>query len=152
MRQNDLEPLERDLLNLIQEEFPLSERPFLEIGKKLGISEEEAFSRVKSLKKRGYIRRIGPVLERKKLKLTSFLCGVHVDEKSIEEVAKEINKHKGVTHNYEREGSPNIWFTITGENEEEIENFLQNIERRFNLKIYRFPEKRVFKIKTIFPV
>lgn len=152
MKNDDLDALDRNILNLIQEEFPLTERPFLEIGKRLGITEKEAFNRIKSLKERGYIRRIGPVLERRNLKLTSFLCGVDVDESSLEEVANEINKHKGVTHNYERTGNPNLWFTITGENKEEIENFLNYIEKKFNLKIHRFPEKKVFKIKTIFPV
>ncbi len=152
MKKDDLDPLDRQILNLIQEEFPLCERPFLEIGKKIGITEKEAFLRIKSLKEKGYIRRIGPVLERKKLKLTSFLCGASVDEAQIEKVANEINKHKGVTHNYERDGDPNLWFTITGETSEEIDRFLDEIEKKFNIKIHRFPEKKVFKIKTFFPL
>ncbi|MCX7857641.1 MAG: AsnC family transcriptional regulator [Deltaproteobacteria bacterium] len=152
MKKEDLDMLDRKILNLIQEEFPLTERPFMEIGRILGITEEEALTRINSLKKRGYIRRIGPVLERKNLKLISFLCGVSVEESSLEEVANEINKHRGVTHNYEREGDPNLWFTITGENKEEIESFLNQIEKRFGIKIHRFPERRVFKIKTIFSV
>ncbi|MCS7280876.1 MAG: AsnC family transcriptional regulator [Desulfobacterota bacterium] len=152
MGKEDLDQIDKDLLNLIQEEFPLEERPFLEIGKRLGLTEDEAYLRVKNLKEKGFIRRIGPVLERKNLKLKSFLCGAYVEDSRLEEVANEINKHRGVTHNYERDGNPNLWFTISGESLEEIERFLEDIEKRFNIKIYRFPEKRVFKIKTVFPL
>lgn len=149
---DDIDSIDRKILNLIQEEFPLTKRPYLKIGNKVGITEKEAFERIRSLKEKGYIRRIGPVLERKKLELTSFLCGVSVDEKILGEVARELNKHKGVTHNYERDGDPNLWFTITGESKEEIEAFLSEIEKKFNIKIHRFPEKRVFKIKAVFPI
>lgn len=58
----------------------------------------------------------------------------------------------GVTHNYEREGDLNLWFTIITDNAKEIDTFIEDLERRFLLKIYRFPKKRVFKIKTFFPV
>ena len=143
---------DKQILNLIQEEFPLTARPFAEIGRRVGISEADALERVMRAKQEGYIRRIGPVLEPKKLVFTSTLCGVHVEETILMNVVKEINKHKGVTHNYEREGELNVWFTITAGSAGEIDEFLTGLEKRFSLKIYRFPKKRVFKIKTYFPV
>jgi siroheme decarboxylase len=147
-----LDDMDRKILNLIQEEFPLTERPYAAIGASVGIDEEEALERVKRLKEKGYIRRIGPILERKKLGYVSALCGVHVDDADIPEVAREINRLTGVTHNYEREGELNLWFTIMAKTKDEIDRFLGDLEKRFALKIYRFPEKKVFKIKTFFPV
>ena len=147
-----MDEIDKKILNLIQEEFPLHKRPYKEIGKQVNIDEKEAVERVQKLKDAGIIRRIGVVFEPKKLDYTSTLCGVHVDEKNLMEVVDVINKHTGVTHNYEREGDLNLWFTIIANKEEEIDAFISDLERRFLLKIYRFPKKRVFKIKTFFPV
>ncbi|HNQ47353.1 MAG: Lrp/AsnC family transcriptional regulator [Syntrophorhabdus sp.] len=147
-----MDEIDKKILNLIQEEFPLHKRPYKEIGRQVNIDEKEAVKRVQKLKDAGVIRRIGVVFEPKKLDYTSTLCGVHVDEKNLMEVVDVINKHTGVTHNYEREGDLNLWFTIIANKEEEIDAFISDLERRFLLKIYRFPKKRVFKIKTFFPV
>ena len=147
-----MDEIDKKILNLIQEEFPLHKRPYKEIGKQVNIDEKEAVERVQKLKDAGIIRRIGVVFEPKKLDYTSTLCGVHVDEKNLMEVVDVINKHTGVTHNYEREGDLNLWFTIIANKEDEIDAFISDLERRFLLKIYRFPKKRVFKIKTFFPV
>lgn len=147
-----MDEIDKKILNLIQEEFPFSERPFADIGKEVGIGEKEAVKRVKELKEKGIIRRIGPILERKKLGYVSVLCGVHVDDSTIMEVAQEISALTGVTHNYEREGDLNLWFTITKKTIGEIDGALADLERTYGLRIYRFPEKRMFKIKTYFPL
>jgi len=152
---NDLseqDTIDRAILNNIQEEFPLTEKPFEAIGKQAGISEDEALERIKKLTQKGYIRRIGLVLERKKLGYVSLLCGIHVDIEVIDGLAREINKEPGVTHNYEREGELNLWFTVTMKTMDDINRFITTLERNFAIKIYKFPEKRTFKIKTFFPV
>ena len=147
-----MDEIDKKILNLIQEEFPLHERPYAEIGRQIGIGEDEAMERVQSLKDAGIIRRIGVVFEPKKLDYTSTLCGVHVEEETLMDVVETINQNTGVTHNYEREGDLNLWFTIIADKAEEIDTFIEDLERRFSIKIYRFPKKRVFKIKTYFPV
>lgn len=147
-----MDEIDRKILNLIQDEFPVAKRPFEVIGRIVGLDEDKTLERIKRLKEKGIIRRIGPILERKKLGYVSVLCGLHADKSIIEDIAKEINRHTGVTHNYEREGELNLWFTITARTDKEIDTFLSDIEKAFSVKIYRFPEKRVFKIKTYFPV
>lgn len=147
-----MDEIDKKILNLIQEEFPLHKRPYAEIGKHVGIGEKEAIDRIQRLKDVGIIRRIGVVFEPKKLDYTSTLCGVHVEEERLMELVAAINKHTGVTHNYEREGNLNLWFTIIADRTEEIDAFIEDLEQRFAVKIYRFPKKRVFKIKTYFPV
>jgi DNA-binding Lrp family transcriptional regulator len=147
-----MDEIDKKILNLIQEEFPLIERPYGEIGEQIGIGEKEAMDRVQKLKDVGIIRRIGVVFEPKKLNYSSTLCGVHVDESRLMQVVEAINRHSGVTHNYEREGDLNIWFTVIAEKQNEIDAFIAGLEKEFSLKIYTFPKKRVFKIKTFFPV
>jgi len=147
-----MDEIDRKILNLIQEEFPLAERPYLVIGKSVGITEQEVLTRVRSLKEAGYIRRIGLVLERKQLGLASTLCGAHVDEEKLAAVVEEINGEPGVTHNYEREGDLNLWFTVTKGTQTEIDGFLVRLESAHSIKVFRFPEKQMFKIKTFFPL
>lgn len=147
-----MDEIDRKILNLIQEEFPVTPRPFAEIGKRAGITEGSALTRVKRLKEEGYIRRIGPVLDPGKLVYVSTLCGVHVEEAILMDMVREVNAEAGVTHNYEREGRLNLWFTVTAKSVQEIDGFLSGLEKRFGIVIYRFPKKRVFKIKTYFPV
>ena len=147
-----MDAIDRAILNIIQEEFPLTEKPFEAIGRQVEINEKEALERVKKLKEEGFIRRIGLVLERKKLGYASLLCGVHIDDNKIEEVAGTISEEPGVTHNYERDGELNLWFTVTMKTIGDIDIFLGNIEKKYSLTIYRFPEKKTFKIKTYFPV
>jgi siroheme decarboxylase len=149
---SDMDTVDRAILNSIQEEFPLTEKPFEVIGEQAGISEQEALERIRRLTQEGYIRRIGLVLERKKLGYASLLCGVHVDADMIETIAGEISKEPGVTHNYEREGELNLWFTITMKTMDDINAFISKLENDFPIKVYEFPEKRTFKIKTYFPV
>ena len=147
-----MDTLDRTILNLIQEEFPLTEKPFEAIGKQARISGEEALARIRKLTEEGYIRRIGLVLERKKLGYASLLCGTRVDTDKIETIAGEISKEPGVTHNYEREGELNLWFTITMKTMDDINTFVTELEKNFAIKIYKFPEKRTYKIKTYFPM
>ncbi len=147
-----MDEFDKKILNVMQEEFPVAQRPFAEVGKLVGLDEKEVIERVRNLKHAGFIRRIGPILERKKLKYASALCGVHVDEDKIMSFVDEVNKNSGVTHNYERDGDLNIWFTIAAKTSDEIEGFLSDMEKKHAVKIYRFPEKKVFKIKTFFPI
>ena len=147
-----MDDIDKKILNTIQEEFPIAQRPFEEIGKHLAIAEKDVLERVKRLKNDVYIRRIGPILERKKLKYASTLCGVSVNGDILPTFVDELNRHRGITHNYERDGELNIWFTISARMVDEIEDYLESLEKKYSLKIYRFPEKKVFKIKTYFPL
>jgi len=146
-----MDDMDRKLLDVLQEEFPLAEMPFLEIGEKMGITGSEVKTRIERLKAKGYIRRIGPVLDAKKLGYRSLLCAAAVRPDIIEEFAYAVNAEPSVTHNYERDGAVlNLWFTVTMKTENNIDEFLKGIEDKFSIAIHRFPEKRTFKIRTRF--
>ena len=145
-----MDSTDKTILNMIQEEFPLTERPFEEIGKRVGLTEKETLDRITGLKQRGYIRRIGPVLEPKRMGYTSLLCAAAVPPDNLEEVAGAVSTESGVTHNYERDDELNLWFTVTMKQYQDIDMFLNDLEKKYSIAIYRFPEKRTFKIKTRF--
>jgi len=106
------EEIKNTLLSLIQKDFPLEERPFLKLGEKLGISEDEVLELLKEQKENSIIRQISPIYDTKKLGYKSSLVAFMIDEKDIEDAVKILNSHPGISHNYERSHDFNIWFTI----------------------------------------
>ena len=48
---------DKSLLNIIQRNLPISERPFLELAKILNTTEDNVIERLRYLKEHGYIRR-----------------------------------------------------------------------------------------------
>lgn len=109
---HDLDNIDKQILNDIQWTFPLVNRPFLELAKKYDISEDEIIDRIKKLKQIGIIRQISAIFDTRRLGYKSALVAFSVDKNKIESVANEINKHPGVSHNYERNHEYNLWFTL----------------------------------------
>ena len=65
--QDDLDLTDRRLLDIIQTGFPLDTRPYARLGEDLGINETEALERVRRLKERGIIRRLGANFDSRRL-------------------------------------------------------------------------------------
>jgi len=146
-----VDELDRRILGLIQENFPLVSRPYAVIGEKVSCSEEEAFRRVMAMKKAGVVRRIGANFDSRKLGYVSTLVGMRVPEKDVERVAALVNSCSQVTHNYEREGKVNLWFTLVAESREELGRILEEIRTRApKAELLDLPAKRVFKLRVHF--
>ena len=145
-----LERIDSELLNLIQEGLPLTTRPYHTLGESLGVGEEEVLSRLKALKASGLIRRIGAVFDSRSMGYYSTLCACRVPEERLEEVAEIISREPGVTHNYQRDHSLNLWFTLTVPDAEEGLKTIRRLEHETGLKIENMPAKKVFKIKVSF--
>jgi DNA-binding Lrp family transcriptional regulator len=109
---HELDNIDKQILNDIQWTFPLVERPFLELAKEYQISEEQVIERIKKLKDIGIIRQISAIFDTRKLGYKSALVAFAVEKNKIDDVANEINKHPGVSHNYERNHEYNLWFTL----------------------------------------
>ncbi|RUM58356.1 MAG: Lrp/AsnC family transcriptional regulator [Persephonella sp.] len=102
---------EKLLLKLLQEGINLEIRPFKTLGEKLDLSEKEILSLIQKLKEEKIIRQISPIYDTKSLGYDTALVAFKV-KGNIESVAEIINSHPGVSHNYERNNSFNLWFTI----------------------------------------
>ncbi len=141
-----LTEIDKKLLTLLQKEFPLTQRPYYEIAKKLNIPEEEVISRLQNLVKSNIIRKFGAIINARKIGYVSTLAAIDSKEEEIEKIAAIINTYDGVTHNYQREGHPNIWFTLTDPNTELLEKHLSEIEEKTKTKIIKMPMTQVYKI------
>ncbi len=148
-----MDAVDKAILNRIQSDFPIVERPFQAIGEEVGQSEAEVLRRVLRLKARGIIRRIGGNFVPEKLGFVSTLCAAKVPEDQIEAFAEVVNRYPGVTHNYLRDNAYNMWFTFIAPSEEEIQQSLQEISRKTGItEILNLPATRVFKIRAHFDV
>lgn len=121
-------PFDKQLLNVLQTKLPISKRPFADMAKILETDEEIVLERLKQLKEEGYLRRVGPFFDSEKLGYKGVLVAVKVKQGYMEEVAEFINRYPGATHNYEREGRYNLWFTLLTENEMQRDLILEKIK------------------------
>jgi len=148
-----MDDLDRKILNEIQANFPISARPYFELGERLGIPEDTVLERVKRLKSEGIIRRVGGSMNSRKLGFVSTLCAAMVPEDKIDAFVEAVNNYKGVTHNYQRKNRYNIWFTFIGPSMEFIKNCLLEISRKTGVStILNMPAVRTFKIRVEFEV
>ena len=155
MNQNEvpIDDIDRAILNRIQSDFPITSRPYHRIAEDLGVSEREVLKRVSRLKAAGIIRRIGGNFTPEKLGFVSTLCAAKVPEDKIDQFAEVVNRYPGVTHNYRRENTFNIWFTFIAPSMDEINANLEQIAAQTGVTdILNLPATRVFKIKAEFKV
>ena len=144
--------IDNELMNIMQSYFPLSRQPFDDIGKRLGLTEKETISRLRKLSEKGFIRKVGAIISARDIGFVSLLAAVSVPEEKVDEVAEVINTYPGVTHNYLRSGTPNIWFTLTEPDQETLEKNLTEIENKVKIKVYRLPAKKIYKIGVKFDI
>jgi len=141
------------LMNMLQEEIPLVERPFAEFGSRLGLSEKEILERVKRMHDEDRFRRIGPSLAPRKLGYTSTLAAAHIPADRFDAAIEYINRYPHITHNYERDDYFNVWFTVIAQGEDRIEQILEEIRNNTGAeKVMNLPATHIFKIQVQFDV
>jgi DNA-binding Lrp family transcriptional regulator len=111
-QQQQLDAIDKKLLNEIQWVFPLVDRPYLEIAKRHEISEEDVMHRIAFMKNMGIIRQINAIFDTRRLGYKSTLIAFAVKPDKLDYVAGKVNEHPGVSHNYERNHEYNMWFTL----------------------------------------
>ena len=143
----------RKIVNEIQSDFPLSTRPYKELADRLDLTEKEVIDTVARLKDTGVIRRIGGNFHSAKLDFVSTLCAARVPFEKIERFVETVNRRPGVTHNYLRSHSYNIWFTFIAETMDRIDEQLREISEETGvIDILNLPAEKMFKIKVDFEV
>lgn len=145
-----LDIVDKKILDMIQTNFPLCPRPYKVIGEKAGVSEEEAFAKVMNLKKEKIIRRLGANFQSRKLGFRSTLCAAKVPEEKLEEFIAEVNAKKGVTHNYLRNHTYNVWFTLIGPSWDKMCETLADITAKTGIEILNLPATKLYKIRVDF--
>ena len=145
------EKLKNELLYEMQNSFPMVEKPFEYIAKKLGVTQEEVLNTVRKLKEEKIIRQTSAIFDTKRLGYKSSLVAFKVDTHRVDEVAKIINAHPGVSHNYLRNHEYNIWFTmaVAPDSKLGLEKTIETLKERSNAKdAIVLPTLKMFKISV----
>lgn len=140
---------DQEILRLLKEGFPLEAEPFKSIGDKLWIDEMAVISRLARLHQKGIIRHLGVFLDSRRLGYTGVLAAMQVAGNDLEKVCGVLAELDGVTHNYLRDGEPNLWFTLITRDENERTRLIERISQAAGgAKVMLFPSKRLFKVRT----
>lgn len=141
------------ILSAVQEEFPLVSRPFRALGEKLGLDEDEVIIRLKKLEQDGLVRRLGPILDIRKLGFSGVLVAVKVSEGEAQGVADVVDRYEEVSHNYLRpnDSGYNMWFTVSAR-EDRIQEILTEIRSKTGCELLVLPTARIFKIGVKFDI
>lgn len=148
-----MDELDLKMLSALQEGFPVTSRPFQALGEALGICESETIRRLERLQRDGLVRRIGPILDMRRLGCGGVLVALKVSEQEADGVAQLVNRYSEVSHNYLRpnESGYNLWFTVSAR-EKRIAEILEEIESVSGMEMLVLPTLKIFKIGVKFDI
>ena len=135
-----MDNLDRKIINLLQEGFPLTEEPYLEVANQLEIDESDLLNRLKILLEEKTLSRFGPMYDAAKLGGDFSLVAIKVPEERFDEVKEIVNSYDEVAHKYHRDHEFNMWYVIATETAEKINEVNSAIEQRTGLKVFNMPK------------
>lgn len=146
-----MDELQKRLLDIIQAQFPIKACPFAALADQLDCSESEIISQIDQLQQAGIIRRIGAIFNAAHLGYVSTLVAAQVPQEKLDGFVTAVNAIPGVSHNYGRAHRYNIWFTLTADCQESIDQTIERLRKGHNISaIYSLPAEKMFKIKVDF--
>ncbi len=150
----NMDSIDRIILNYIQKQFPISERPYFKIANDLHLDENDVKNRIKNLYENGYIIKIIPKFSTRFYeKYERALVAMKIKENEIERAVQVINSFENITHNYLREHEYNVWFTVSGKNADEIKELVEKISKELDVKDYMILKSvKTLKLDTEFEV
>jgi DNA-binding Lrp family transcriptional regulator len=142
-----IDRLDKEILNEIQWSFPLVAEPYVELAKRFGITVDEMKKRISQLKSTGIIRQLSAIFDTRRLGYKSSLVAMAIEPDKLEYVAQQINRHPGVSHNYERNHEYNLWFTLATPPGADLKTEVDKFSKLDGIKKIRLlPTIKLFKI------
>ncbi len=146
-----LTDLDKQVLNRIQYNFPISEDPYGVLAIEFDIDRSRVYNLICNLRHEGIIRRIGASFNSAKLGYSTVLAAAEVVPSEISSVAEDINRFSEVTHNYQRDDKINLWFTIISPSYDKQHEIIDTIKNKPGVaNVYTFPACEIYKLKVDF--
>ena len=143
----NMDALDKEILNEIQWTFPLVSQPYHEIAKKFDISVDVVKKRLTNLKQTGILRQLSAIFDTRRLGYKSSLVAMEIEPDKLDYVAHQINRHPGVSHNYERNHQFNLWFTLAVPPGSDLKTEVDKFSKLEGIKKIRLlPTIQLFKI------
>ena len=133
--------LDKQIIRIMQDEFPLVKEPYKEFAKKLNISEQELLNRLRIYKEEGKIRKMGAVLRHVEAGFrANALCAWVVPVDKLDEIAQKLAQCPSISHCYDRNTTPdwpyNIYTMIHAHTRQECEVIAEKLAKENNLQQY----------------
>ncbi|PLY14163.1 MAG: AsnC family protein [Sedimenticola sp.] len=139
-----MDSIDRAIINQLQDEFPICDRPFQAVAEGLGISEDDLITRIRQMLENKQLSRFGPMYHAERMGGGLSLCAMHLPEAEFDAITEQVNQFPEVAHNYARDHHFNMWFVLATETPERIEKVLQEIEQVTGYPVYNMPKKEEF--------
>jgi siroheme decarboxylase len=147
-----MDSIDLELLKLAQDGFELTVQPYLALGKRLGVSEEEVMQRLENLQQEGVVRRIAATIGHRALGIVANAMIVwRAPPERVADVGEIFAGAEEVTHCYERATTGdwpyNIYTMVHSRSRDECLRIADQLSRASGIKEYRvlFSEKEYKK-------
>lgn len=137
-----LSDLERAVINQVQQQLPLINRPFDEMSQNAGVNVDEFLSVCRSLQERGIMRRFGASIEHQNAGFVAnaMVCW-EVPSSLVDEAGYKMAGFKEVTHCYERKTGPewpryNVFAMIHGNTDEQNKDTIARMSHDTGISEY----------------
>lgn len=145
------DPIALGLIDRWQRDFPLVERPFVEVGHSFGLDERRTIDMLCELQASGVISRVGAVVKPNTVG-ASTLAAMQLPSGHLDEVAEIVSQAPLVTHNYERSHPLNLWFVVAGPDGASVDATIRTIERRSGFAVLNLPMQHAYHLDLGFPL
>jgi siroheme decarboxylase len=124
--------LEKKIIAMLQSDIPVVQRPFFEMAREIGITENEFLSLVRDLNDRGLIRRFGATLKHQKSGFkANAMVAWKVDEKQVEKTGAIMAGFQEITHCYRRNPAPgwpyNLYTMVHAADEDQCRDIVKKM-------------------------
>lgn len=150
---NHISSLERRILAVLQEGLPMSETPYKDMAKRIGMETSELLKVLKDWKENGKIRRLGAIVNHFKVGLPAGAMVVwQVEAERAVEVGEIFAGVGEVSHAYERQSYDNwpynLYTMVHGKSEEDVRRIVERMSQASGVSNYRMliTEKELKKV------
>ncbi len=136
------------LIAAIQDGLPLVSRPYAELGRRLGMGEEEVLERITGMQHDGTIRRFGVVVRHRELGYTANAMVVwDIPDASVDEVAVRLSAQPRISLCYQRPRRPphwhyNLFCMLHGRSRDDVLASIEHITT--DLRLQHYPRDILF--------
>jgi len=134
--------LQKKIIRLLQADLPLTNSPYAKIARTNGVTEDAIVKEITHLKKAGYLRRFGAILNHHGVGLkVNCMCVWKVPTAKIEKIGKVSSRQPQISHCYQRKALKdwpyNFYTMIHAGSKKECSQVIENIITKSGVNDYR---------------
>ena len=147
-----LDTLDRQLINRLQDGFPICDRPYRQVAQEFNVDEADLIARIQRLLDQNILTRFGPMYHAERMGGALSLAAMAIPPEEFERVNVIVNSLPEIAHNYERDHAFNMWFVIATEDPDEVADVIRKIQALTGHPVYNMPKLEEFYVGLRFAV